>query len=424
MWENHSENFSIFPVKSFFRVSVRIWVETWVAYCQVCCKLEKTQSSLATYSYSRALTLAKLNLWIISFAEQRDQRATTPSGSHRVLLKLKKMSNRPKSMHENDQQNPSSENNVPSTTTKSKLPSSKSMHQFYNRTWNERSLTKYAGQHNYENVYSNNYDDYFASDNCDGCVINQLTCSPRSGRRSNFDNFAPPQPDYSVPPVPPERKGRGRKRAEKPLFRSKSCERPKMRDTFRVGSERFAANFNRISSNITDKILHFQQENPEISSREISTVSNNSILQSVALRAIPCVDIQVGLSYYLWRPEGIKSLAIVAKITRSENLLKNCGGKFSVWFCLGIDLWNEWDPIIFHFSKQMMTLSAIRTIHPLKFPLLMWQQKHCIDIEAAWLPEVDFIALSSLLLQALFSCSDRCKVVGNGLHLSIPSRII
>ena len=90
-----------------------------------------------------------------------------------------------------------------------------------------------------------------------------------------------------------------------------------------------------------------------------------------------------------------------------------------------IDLWNEWDPIIFHFSKQMMTLSAIRTIHPLKFPLLMWQQKHCIDIEAAWLPEVDFIALSSLLLQAwLFSCSDRCKVVGNGLHLSIPSRII
>merc|ERR1719346_974111 len=67
-----------------------------------------------------------------------------------------------------------------------------------------------------------------------------------------------------------------------------------MRDTFRVGSERFAANFNRISSNITDKILHFQQENPEISSREISTVSNNSILQSVALRAIPCVDIQAG----------------------------------------------------------------------------------------------------------------------------------
>ena len=35
--------------------------------------------------------------------EQRDQRATTPSGSHRVLLKLKKISaNRPKSMHEAD----------------------------------------------------------------------------------------------------------------------------------------------------------------------------------------------------------------------------------------------------------------------------------------------------------------------------------
>merc|ERR550532_930228 len=56
--------------------------------------------------------------------EQRDQRATTPSGSHRVLLKLKKMSNRPKSMHENDQPNPNEDANV--TTTKSKLPSSKS----------------------------------------------------------------------------------------------------------------------------------------------------------------------------------------------------------------------------------------------------------------------------------------------------------
>ena len=217
------------------------------------------------------------------------------------------MSNRPKSMHENDQQSSENEAANVTTTTKSKLPSSKSMHQFYNRTWNERSLSKYANSreagnsHNYENVYSNNYDDYFGSqatrsDNCDGCVINQLTCSPRSARRG----FAPPQPDYSVPPVPPERKGRGRKRAEKPLFRSKSCERPKMRDTFRVGSEKFAANFNRISSNITDKILHFQQENPNNGSemsREISTVSNNSILQSVALRAIPCVDIQVGLNF-------------------------------------------------------------------------------------------------------------------------------
>ena len=190
-------------------------------------------------------------------------------------------------MHENDQNEPTTND---SQAPKSKLPSSKSMHQFYNRTWNERSLTKYANQHNYENVYSNSFDDYYGDgNNCEGCVINQLTCSPRSGRRP------PPQPDYSVPPVPPERKGRGRKRAgEKPLFRSKSCERPKMRDTFRMGSEKFAANFNRISSNITDKILHYGQENSnEISTREISTVSNNSILQSVALRAIPCVDIQV-----------------------------------------------------------------------------------------------------------------------------------
>ena len=57
--------------------------------------------------------------------ETRSSRATTPSGSHRVLLKLKKIQqkeSRPKSMHEQP------------------LPSSKSMTSFYNRTWNERSV--------------------------------------------------------------------------------------------------------------------------------------------------------------------------------------------------------------------------------------------------------------------------------------------
>ena len=91
-----------------------------------------------------------------------------PSGSHRVLLKLKKMSasasgqNRPKSMHESFTSSANSCQDGPQSTTsesengnvkKSKLPSSRSMVQFYNRTWNERSLSKY--QHNYENVYSN-----------------------------------------------------------------------------------------------------------------------------------------------------------------------------------------------------------------------------------------------------------------------------
>ena len=149
--------------------------------------------------------------------EQRSQRATTPSGSHRVLLKLKKMSsaNRPKSMHETNQNSENSENNShqnknsESSTNnhqipvkkKSQLPTSKSMHGFYNRTWNERSLSKYANEHNYENVYNNhhcpNYENVYynggghggchfeagnSADSCEGCVISQLTCSPRSAR--------------------------------------------------------------------------------------------------------------------------------------------------------------------------------------------------------------------------------------------------
>ena len=79
---------------------------------------------------------------------------------------------------------------------KSQMTASKSMHGFYNRTWNERSLSKYANEHNYENVYNNhgpNYENvYFggggyeaansADSSCEGCVISQLTCSPRSAR--------------------------------------------------------------------------------------------------------------------------------------------------------------------------------------------------------------------------------------------------
>ena len=86
----------------------------------------------------------------------------------------------------------------------SQLPTSKSMHGFYNRTWNERSLSKYANEHNYENVYNNqhcpNYENVYnnggghrghggchfeagnSADSCEGCVISQLTCSPRSAR--------------------------------------------------------------------------------------------------------------------------------------------------------------------------------------------------------------------------------------------------
>ena len=118
-------------------------------------------------------------------------------------------SNRPKSMHEGANQ-ASTEASADSTPInhetssnisipvkkKSQMTASKSMHGFYNRTWNERSLSKYANEHNYENVYNNhcpNYENvYFggggyeaansADSSCEGCVISQLTCSPRSAR--------------------------------------------------------------------------------------------------------------------------------------------------------------------------------------------------------------------------------------------------
>ena len=281
--------------------------------------------------------------------EARDQRATTPSGSHRVLLKLKKISasaaaaNRPKSLHEADlDSNEASTDSSSRSTTSKRLPTSRSSHQFYNRTWNERSLTKYANQHNYENVYSEQEDGHTGQ-----MLINQLTCSPRSARSARAlwppdDPGMPLQPDHEVPPVPPERKGRGRRRGcngqqseygdrssvgtsapqriTKPLFRSKSCERPKMRDTFRM--EKFAANFNRISSNITDKIIAAksnsaaanQQRMPtSATSPHLATIGDmnggggeivahngNSLLQTVAFRAIPCVDIQVGKMFTLF----------------------------------------------------------------------------------------------------------------------------
>jgi len=57
--------------------------------------------------------------------EQRSQRATTPSGSHRVLLKLKKMSsaNRPKSMHEANQNSSESAKNQTSSSSTDQLES-------------------------------------------------------------------------------------------------------------------------------------------------------------------------------------------------------------------------------------------------------------------------------------------------------------
>ena len=140
-------------------------------------------------------------------------------------------------------------------------------------------------------------------------VINRLACSPKSSVRMAGSRISIIPSDYvsdrnnsrdnkvqnanlnwasynqqdSHTPIPPERKGRrndrnakGNSRDEttnygsvyndnshRQLYRSKSCERPKMkdsvRDTFKLlsneTSDRLQTNFNRFSSNFTDKFL-------------------------------------------------------------------------------------------------------------------------------------------------------------------------
>ena len=233
------------------------------------------------------------------------------------------------------------------------MPNSKSMHHFYSRTWTEKTLQRY--QHNYENVYTNDNNNdnpvyenvYFkhgeSVDNSGALVINQMAQSPRSAARLRhvqqqqqapssppdfYQKFEPPpEPNRSAPPVPPERKGRTAPKGSstKPLYRSKSCERPKMkdamRDTFRISSDKLQNNFSRISSNLTDKlstnVMHrfsnggcgagssissssrMSTGSTDVSSTTSHVESPNSLLQTVALRAIPCVDIQVGQFLFL-----------------------------------------------------------------------------------------------------------------------------
>ena len=285
-----------------------------------------------------------------------------PVGSHRVLLKLRRLSGkdtRPKSVHGVDQisieggkngKNNSNDNKTATDQSDSislkGMSTSRSMHQFYfyNRTWNERSLQKYTSNnsHNYENVYSGFQEsedgstrvkappvyenitvaseyqqNAMASNN--PLIINTLTCSPKSSIRNgsrisiipsdynkdlttnsrivqnsshNWDQASSFNQHESHTPIPPERKGRRTSRNgnildngtscnnednnfnkysnmmnnennHRQLYRSKSCERPKMkdsvRDTFKLlsneTSDRLQNNFNRISSNFTDKFL-------------------------------------------------------------------------------------------------------------------------------------------------------------------------
>ena len=295
----------------------------------------------------------------------------TPTGSHRVLLKLRRgaQAARPKSVHGAEQVMTSTDNkfnlssddspsiletlanlrtgDAPSKSGKRPgMSSSKSMHHFYSRTWTEKTLQRY--QHNYENVYSNNdnnndnpvYENvYFRhGDNgqaVDNIVIGQMMQSPRSAARmrhvqqqqqqsaTDFQRHfeTPPEPSRTVPPIPPDRKGRSHPKSShpKPLYRSKSCERPKMkdamRDTFRISSDKLQNNISRLSSNFTDKlstnVMHrfsgggcggagsissssrMSTGSTDVSSTNSHVETQNSLLQTVALKAIPCVDVQV-----------------------------------------------------------------------------------------------------------------------------------
>ena len=207
----------------------------------------------------------------------------TPSGSHRVLLKLRRMSgggggstSRPKSVSDASEIPGSGAAESPGNASEKpghvgvRMRGSRSMHQMfhYNKTWNERSLSKClreeGGQHNYENIYSgdkdaNNeesadfnplyenvaYHQYqypFVSlgnplgDEGGSLVIGQLTKSPRSTARSRKKPIQNPSNSNSGS-------------NNNGLFRSKSCERPKMRDAVRETQQHLVSNFNRLLQN-------------------------------------------------------------------------------------------------------------------------------------------------------------------------------
>jgi len=256
------------------------------------------------------------------------KKKSAPTGSHRVLLKLRKM--RPTSVHEASQDfeglGSSSGGEIADTCSvksyrcNSQMSSSRSDNfAGYNQTWNERSLRKHStsnNSHNYENVYSGedeewvpppyenfqlppkpskfqqhqhpNYENFPFAD-CDSIAINSLASSPRSARYSLDDSLDSGCPRTASsprfikstppPPIPPARRrcrANKDKRSSRALkaetegcyeeglsavYRSKSCERPRVkaavRDTFKLisnESDKISSNINRFSTNFTGKI--------------------------------------------------------------------------------------------------------------------------------------------------------------------------
>ena len=220
-----------------------------------------------------------------------------PTGSHRVLLKLRKLSasksgqtERPRSIHgaEGLDEDDDDAVSIKSHRSYGPLPTSRSQHEFYHRTWNERSLAKYSNQHNYENVYSGaevrvNIDEPLPNYENLPVVIQRLTGSPKGNR--NRKTILPDSPLHGEGvnswkhnpifhqgnelPIPPARKGRKDKHKvppdpQRPAYRSKSCERPTkmkdaVRDTFKIistESDKIQSNLNKFSANLTGRILN------------------------------------------------------------------------------------------------------------------------------------------------------------------------
>ena len=131
------------------------------------------------------------------------KKSSRPTGSHRVLLKLRKMSApRPTSVHEDAMETCSVRSGyMPAGAS----AASKSTEAFfnYNQTWNERSLRKAAtnNSHNYENVYAGEEEEWVPPpyENF------HLPPKPASSR------YSPPHPNYENFPFAdsPRASGRG-----------------------------------------------------------------------------------------------------------------------------------------------------------------------------------------------------------------------
>ena len=277
---------------------------------------------------------------------QQQQQQHQPGGSHRVLLKLRKMSvgnhgnsSRPKSVPDASDIDPSGshlahlaslsqnlkeqkqQSQQKVSSSKSRMRGSRSLHQFnYSKTWNEKTLSKCINeevQHNYENIYSHDKDDQddfddeddfgirstappyenvrlrslltqsLLNNNNQSLVINQLSQSPRSGRARSKQNEAD---DTNNEESGSNRKGRcGKSKSAgnkniNPLFRSKSCERPKMRDAVREAirlPDKFQSNLNRFSSTLADRVWNKFSHNHNNSNSAIPhSMTTHSLMPS------------------------------------------------------------------------------------------------------------------------------------------------